>query len=286
MTYSILARDRASGALGIAVQSKFPGVATLICHGAPGVGVIATQAFSNPEHGRRGLALLRLGVPVRTALALLLEGDPNRAERQLAILSAAGEPAQHTGAQVLSWAGSASAAFGEDALAHGNSLRSAAVPQAMVDAFAAHRGEFAQRLIAALEAGEAAGGELRGVQSAGVRVYEAGGYGGAQETSVDISIYDHADPIGELSRCYRLHRLSYFPSDPKDLIPIEGAVRDLLRRILVGEGRHDAAQGPWRASESAALARLMGEENYDNRIREDGLVDTEVFDDMRARRGL
>lgn len=287
MTYSILAREPHTGALGIAVQSKFPGVATLICHGEAGVGVIATQAFSNPEHGQRGLGLLRLGVPAEVALNLLLNDDPQREERQIAILTATGEQAQFTGSAVASWDGHATAASGPHAIAHGNSLTTDTVPMAMIDGYAQSSGDFAECLIAALMAGEAAGGELRGVQSAGVQVFHAGsGYGGAQNKPVDISIYDHADPIGELARCYRLHRLSYFPSDPGNLVPIEGDTLAFLRALMDREGYHPQLDGPWRESEVRALARFMGTQNYDNRIRDDDLIDTEVLADIKARRGL
>ncbi|WP_224408075.1 DUF1028 domain-containing protein [Afifella sp. IM 167] len=287
MTYSILARDPATGALGIAVQSKFPGVSGLICHGRAGVGVIATQAFSNPDHGGRGLDLLALKVPPATVLELLLAGDDNEGERQIAILAADGSRAQHTGAEVLSWDGEAGMAASENALAHGNSLASRKVPEAMVEAFEAGKGDFAARLIAALEAGEEAGGELRGVQSAGLQVFEAGaGYGGRQEKSVDISIYDHEDPIGELARCYRLHRLSYFPSKKENLVPIDEATDAYLTAVLTGEGYlKGAPPAGWGAEKIKAMARFMGVENYDNRIRGDAMIDTEVLADIRTRKG-
>ncbi|MCW2306753.1 DUF1028 domain-containing protein [Rhodobium gokarnense] len=285
MTYSILAHDTDTGALGIAVQSKFPGVSTLICHGAAGVGVIATQAFSNPDHGTRGLELLRLGVSPATALQILLDGDENRGERQLAILAPEGS-ARFTGEEVRGWAGFAGALEGNSCLAHGNGLAGPHVLQAMVDGFAKTDGDFATRLIAALSSGEAAGGELRGVQSAGLQVFQAGaGYGGRQEKLVDISIYDHADPIGELSRCYGLHRLSYFPSADENLVPIDAETAAYLTRILVDEGYLEGTPRPdWDADKIAAFARFMGTENYDNRIRDDALIDLEVLADIRARR--
>ncbi|MDQ0326358.1 putative Ntn-hydrolase superfamily protein [Rhodopseudomonas julia] len=290
MTYSILAREPETGALGIAVQSKFPGVANLICHGRAGVGVIATQAFSNPDHGTRGLDLLALGVPPETVLDLLLAEDAAAGERQIAILSADGRAAQHTGEAVESWDGAASVAFGDNAIAHGNSLTSEDVPAAMVARFERGEGDFQERLIAALVAGEEAGGELRGVQSAGLQVFLAGaGYGGRQGKAVDISIYDHTDPISELSRCYRLHRLSYFGSDPDNLVQIDGKIAPYLIRLLMREGYLDPdssnSAGIWGPEKIAAMARFMGVENYDNRIRDDDLIDTEVLSDIRARKG-
>jgi len=286
MTYSILARDAATGALGIAVQSKFPGVSNLICHGRAGVGVIATQAFSNPDHGRRGLDLLALAVPPETVMELLLAGDENAGERQIGILAADGSRAQHTGGEVLSWDGEAGAAESASALAHGNSLASLKVPEAMVEAFEAGKSDFSENLIAALQAGQSAGGELRGVQSAGLQVFEAGaGYDGRQEKSVDISVYDHSDPIGELARCYRLHRLSYFPSKAENLVPIDAETDAFLTELLAREGylKGEAAAG-WNTEKIRAMARFMGVENYDNRIRDDALIDIEVLADIRVRK--
>lgn len=287
MTYSIVAHDPDTALLGIAVQSKFPGVAGLICHGRAGVGVVATQAFSNPDHGRRGLALLELGVPPEQVLDLLTAGDDRRAERQVAVMAADGARAAYLGDAVRGWTGASGARTGEHCLAHGNSLMGEAVLDAMVAAFEGARADFCHALIVALRAGEAAGGELRGVQSAGLQVFKAGaGYGGRQDRHVDISIYDHADPIGELARCYDLHRLSYFPSDPADLRPIDGDLAEELSRLLIHEGYLEGQpSAAWDENRIAAMARFMGAENYDNRIRDDNLIDLEVLADIRSRRG-
>ena len=229
---------------------------------------------------------MRLGVSPEATLQILLDDDGNRGERQLAILTPKGS-ARFTGEEVRGWAGFAGAQDGNACLAHGNGLAGPQVLQAMVDGFAKTEGDFATRLIAALSSGEAAGGELRGVQSAGLQVFQEGaGYGGKQAKLVDISIYDHADPIGELSRCYGLHRLSYFPSEEEDLVPIDAETAAYLTKILVDEGYLEGAQGPdWDADKITAFARFMGTENYDNRIRDDALIDREVLADIRARRG-
>lgn len=289
MTYSIVARDPATGDVGVAVQSKFPGVASLICHGAAGVGVVATQAFSNPEHGTRGLELLRLGVKPRQVIDILLQDDASAGERQVAIMNTEGLSAQHTGADVMSWQGAAGAATGRECLAHGNSLASLNVVDAMVRSCEKAQGEFAQRLIGSLQAGQDAGGELRGVQAAGVLVFRpGGGYGQSQGRHVDISVYDHPDPIGELARCYRLHRLSYFESDPASLKKITPDIAAALEGLLVRQGYLDSksAGGGWSQAHVKAMARFMGTENYDNRIRDDDLIDLEVLDDIRSRYDL
>ncbi|MCV0397475.1 MAG: DUF1028 domain-containing protein [Rhizobiaceae bacterium] len=284
MTYSILGRDPAEGEIGIAVQSKFPGVGSIVCHGRPGVGVIATQAFASPGLGSRGLDLLELGADAVQALGILLKDDDRRGERQIAILPMTGEGAAETGEAVRGWAGEALAAFGNDCIAHGNSLSNETVPRQMVAAFERAEGDLPDRLITALEAGEAAGGELRGVQSAALLVVkDAGGYQGSGGVHVDISVYDHPDPIAELARCMKLHRLSYFPSSPENLRPIDEALAAPLRELLRGLGYRPGEGGPWSDADIAAMERFMGTENFDNRIRDDALVDTEVLDEVKRR---
>lgn len=285
MTYSILGHDPDTGEVGIAVQSKFPGVGSIIAHGRAGVGVVATQAFANPDHGPDALDLMALGASPDQTLEILLSGDGNRDERQIALMAADGTVASHTGAAVLGWAGHAGAARGRFCVAHGNSLSGEAVPRAMADAFDASGGEIAARLIGALDAGQAAGGELRGQQSAAVLVVKkGGGYGGRSGRHVDINVYDHATPIDELRRCYALHRLSYFPSDPKNLVEIDDALRDELRAVLRRGGYLEGDRsGSWDETDIAAMARFMGTENYDNRIRDDALIDLEVLADIRAK---
>lgn len=291
MTYSILGFDPKTGGIGAAIQSKFPGVATLCLHGAPGAGLIVTQAFSNPDHGPRGLALLDLGVDPATVIAVLTRQDQAVDERQIAVMSTAGAVSAFTGAGLSDWVGSAGSAAGRGCLALGNSLRGRAVLQAMVARFedGADRNEaLAPRLIAALAAGEEVGGELRGVQAAGVLTLRpGGGYQGRGGREVDISVYDHPDPIGELSRCYALHRLSYLPNDEAAVIPITADLAQELSGILIAEGFMDGApRDAWGPDEITAMIRFMGHENYDSRIRDDARIDTEVLADIRARRGV
>lgn len=290
MTYSILGLDSDRDELGLAVQSKFPGVGSIIAHGRAGVGVIATQAFANPDHGEQGLDLLALGAAPADVIAILTRRDDNQAHRQIAVLDAEGRQADFTGAEVLDWDGWAGARRGAACLAHGNSLTGEAVVDAMVETFGSTEGDLATRLIAALGAGQAAGGELRGQQSAALLVVKpGGGYGGRSGRHVDISIYDHPQPIAELARCYGLHRLSYFPSEPDKLVPIDTDIARELKALLARQGYLKKAKGKptgtWDQAAIAALQRFMGVENYDNRIRADALIDLEVLADIRARYG-
>lgn len=287
MTFSILGLDPASGEMGIAVQSKFPGVGSIIAHARAGAGVVATQAFADPDHGMRGLELMALGASAAEALAILLRGDAARDRRQVALLDPAGTHAAHTGAAVLGWDGWSGAHEGRACIAHGNGLAGAAVVARMVAGFESGAGDVALRLIRALEEGQAAGGEIRGQQSAAVLVVkEGGGYGGSGGRHVDISVYDHPTPIAELRRCYDLHRLSYFPSDLDRVIDITPTLARELKGILIARGfLKGEPDGEWDAAAIAAMERLMGTDNYDNRIREDARIDTEVLEDIRRRHG-
>jgi uncharacterized Ntn-hydrolase superfamily protein len=285
MTYSIIARDTSAGEIGAAVQSKFPGAGSIALHGAAGIGCITTQAFANPQHGDEGLALLRRGLSAQTVLEQLLRNDPAADERQVAVLGPAGPAALHTGDAVRSWDGFAGGEVRPHAVASGNTLCAQAVVTAMLDGFEAATGELAERLISALAAGRDAGGEFRGQQSAAILVVKpGGGYGGWSGRHVDISVYDHPEPITELGRCYRLHRLSYFPSDPDQLLPVDAALARELKAIMCRAGFRELPETPdWGEAEIALLKRFMGAENYDNRLRDDAWIDAEVLADLRQR---
>ncbi|MBV8913856.1 MAG: DUF1028 domain-containing protein [Acetobacteraceae bacterium] len=196
MTFSLLARDTETGALGAAVASKFFAVGALCIHVEGGVGALATQALINPMYAPHGMARLRAGGDPQAIVEALTGPDPGRDQRQLHVMDAKGRIAQHTGPGCVTWAGHVR---GAEVSAAGNMLAGPAVVDAMLDGFAAG-GSFAERLIAALEAGEAAGGDKRGRQSAAVKVCVADPY-----PDLDIRADDHPDPLAELRR---LHRVS------------------------------------------------------------------------------
>ena len=237
MTYSILGWDAAIGDLGVAVQSKFPGVGGLVPYGKADVGVVATQGFGNPRHGTVGLTLLRCGATPQQAVDVLLRGDPKGGQRQFALLDRIGRTAVHTGAELRSWDGWAGSRVGRHCVALGNGLAGNAVVDQMVRAFEHSRATLAERLMAGLEAGQRAGGDIRGQQSAALLVLRRnGGYGSLDDRHVAISIYDHDQPIVELMRCYALHRLSYFPSEPSQLVPIGPELAVELKGIMAARG--------------------------------------------------
>lgn len=196
MTWSILARDPASGALGGAVATRFFAVGALCLHVEGGVAALATQALINPMYAVHGMPMLRAGDAPDAVAAALLAGDAGRDARQLHILDAGGRVAQHTGAACVGWCG---AVRGIDVSVAGNMLAGAAVLDRTLDAFAATAGPLTERLLAALEAGEAAGGDKRGRQSAALKVCTRDPY-----PDLDIRADDHSDPLAELRRLHRV----------------------------------------------------------------------------------
>ncbi len=157
----------------------------------------------------------------------------------------------------------------------------------MVDFIDSTSGDLAPRLLRALQLGQDAGGEIRGMQAAGILVFEAGsGFQSHGSKKIDISVYDHLDPIVELNRCYEIHKLSYFPSDPKNLRAISPDYVKELKSILRSEGflATDSDDLTWGDLGNTAIENFLGFENYDGRIRNDGLIDIEVLADIRAKR--
>jgi uncharacterized Ntn-hydrolase superfamily protein len=287
MTYSILGYDASNGDLGVAVQSKFPGVGGLVPYGEADVGVVATQAFGNPRHGSVGLRLLKCGATPKQALDVLLNDDSRRHKRQFALVDASGRTAAYTGNDLASWAGWSGSAAGHHCVALGNGLASNAVVHHMISTFEGSRASLAERLMWALQAGERAGGDIRGQQSAALLVVRRnGGYGSLDDRHVVISIYDHERPIEELLRCYQLHRLSYFPSDPSNLVPISPELARELKSLMAIQGYYRGEpDDSWDASTQRQLELFLGSENYDNRIDNGGLFDLEVLADLRLRYG-
>jgi uncharacterized Ntn-hydrolase superfamily protein len=287
MTYSILGHDPSTGDLGIAVQSKFPGVGNLVPYGEADVGVVATQAFANPRHGKLGLRLLKCGATPAQAADVLRNGDAQIDRRQFALVDRTGRTAAYTGSDVHAWDGWTGGAAGNGCVALGNGLAGNAVVEDMVSSFESHGGPLAERLMAALESGQQAGGDIRGQQSAALLVVRRdGGYGGLDDRHVVISIYDHRQPIAELYRCYALHRLSYFPSEPSNLVPIGPELAVELKKLMASRGAFSGKRDDqWDSNAQRQFNLFLGSENYDNRIDNGGLLDLEVLADLRQRYG-
>jgi uncharacterized Ntn-hydrolase superfamily protein len=201
MTYSIVARDAETGELGVAVQSRAFNTGAVVPWGMPGVGVVATQSYTEPAYGARGLELLRAGKSPEEALGELVAADDDPAYRQVAILDSQGRVAVHVGEECIPAAGFAA---GDGYSAQANMVSSERVWEAMAEAFEASSGRLAERLLDALDAAEAAGGDWRGRQAGGILVVAAEGE--PWEREVDLRVDDHADPLGELRRLVRLRR--------------------------------------------------------------------------------
>jgi uncharacterized Ntn-hydrolase superfamily protein len=201
MTYSIVARDAATGELGVAVQSHFFAAGAICPWVEPGVGAIATQSEALPSYGPLGLDAMRAGQGPSEALAVLVAEDDDRDQRQVAYVDASGDVAVHTGDLCIAEAGHV---IGDGFSAQANMMRDTGVPEAMAEAFTAASGELSERLLAALYAAEAAGGDIRGRQSACLLVAAADAK--PWERAYDVRVDDHAEPLDELSRLVALHR--------------------------------------------------------------------------------
>ena len=203
-TFSIVARDPETLELGVAVQSKFVAVGSVVPYARAGVGAIASQAWGNPRYGPIGLELLASGKSAEEVVNLMTSNDPHRNSRQLAIIGTDGNASVFTGSQCLKWAGGK---HGANYSVQGNILTGPKVIEAMRKAFEDTNGTLAERMIASLLAGQQAGGDKRGRQSAALLVVREGwGYGGLTDRFRDLRVDDHPTPIKELERIYYIHR--------------------------------------------------------------------------------
>ncbi|MGC4001143.1 MAG: DUF1028 domain-containing protein [Anaeromyxobacter sp.] len=286
-TFSIVARDPATGELGVAVASRFFAVGAVVPWARAGVGAVATQAFANTTYGPRGLELMEKGAAPKAALEQLLAADPDREKRQVGMVSASGDSVTYTGKGANSWAGGRS---GPDYAIQGNILTGEAVVTAMEKAFLASKGPLGERLYAALAAGDAAGGDSRGRQSAALIVVRAGaGYGGFTDRAIDVRVDDHLQPFQELRRLLDLALVNdawnqgwtafterrypaalHAQERAAALAPKNPEVLYDLAVIRLAAGKKDGAL--------EALGRALG---ANPKLRQQALVD----DDLKALRG-
>ena len=312
MTYSIVARDPETGDLGVAVQSKFLAVGAVVPWAKAGVGAIATQAFANVEYGPEGLRLLADGHAADEVLRRLVAADDGREHRQAGIVDAHGGSATHTGRDCFAWAGGRT---GENFAAQGNILADAPVVDGLVETFLAGGRPFPELLVACLEAGDSAGGDRRGRESASILVVrESGGFGGGNDRWIDLRVDQHDDPIGELGRVLAFQRLYYDRPDPADLVPLDEASAGELRSLLTAVGggpngrfgtvyrrmsgepaedddSHPAVGEPrpfpsnWDDAWQRALHEWMDVANLEARTAAPGWIDPRVVEILRSAQG-
>ncbi len=304
-TYSIVAYDSATGDLGVAVQSEFPNVGGIVPWARAGIGAVATQSLGNTAYGDEGLSLMAMGATAPEAMRIVMRTDGRPSQRQVGMVDAHGNAASWTGDSCFDWAGGRTVGAdgglivgGKGALIVGRSF--AAQANNMVGAHTgknmAHgdghaTGCRAEGRMAALVAGQAGGGDKRGMESAALLVVRAnGGYLGANDRYIDIRVYDDTNPIRELRRLYGLHQLYFFQSKPADLVTITPDIVKQLEPILLAEPVNqkekwlDAPQGTANAKFLQALENFMYWENYDVRVRSDGKIDRVALEDILARR--
>jgi uncharacterized Ntn-hydrolase superfamily protein len=265
-TYSIAACDLAAGHWGVAVQSKFLAVGSVVPWAEPGAGAIATQAYANPRYGPDGLALLRQGRSAHDVVDELTVADDGRSERQLGVVDARGRAATFTGEGCHDWAGGRT---GDGYAAQGNILVSAATVDALAKTFEASSGPLAERLLASLEAAQAAGGDRRGQQSASLLVVERdGGYAGLSDTLVDLRVDDHERPIQELQRLHEIHGLLFGKTPRERWLPLDDELRAEVDGLLTRLG-YDTL-GDW-----------AGVANLEERVGGDNAIDPVVLRELR-----
>jgi uncharacterized Ntn-hydrolase superfamily protein len=273
-TFSIVARDPGTGDLGIAVQSKFLAVGAVVPWARANVGALATQSHANVTYGPDGLALLERGMSAQEALDKLVADDPEPDARQAGIVDAQGRAATYTGPGCSDWAGGFA---GDGFCCQGNILAGPQVVDAMVEGYVTSSGSFANRLLTSLEAGQAAGGDSRGMQSASLYIVrEGGGYSGGNDRWIDLRVDDHQDPFTELRRLVMLHRV-YFNLDDADLEPLDDGMLAVVASHLHTLDRLPSNDAT-RDEILAALDAWAGRENLEERLRTDGQIDSVVLE--------
>jgi len=279
MTFSIVALDPANGDLGVAVASKFPCVGAVVPWARAGVGAVATQSWANTDFGPDGLRLMSGGLPADAALDAVLEPDADREERQVGFVDARGGAASFTGANCMDWAGGRT---GDGFAVQGNILASGDVVAALAQTYARTEGDLCDRLLAALLAADAAGGDRRGKQSAALLVVrEAGGYEGRNDRYIDLRVDDHPDAPSELARLFTVWDTTMLVRTDEPLEATPELVGELQRR-LAAVGAFDAAQtGALDDPTLAALEDWAGRYNLEGRLRDDGMLSGHLLAELR-----
>lgn len=269
MTFSIVAYDPENKEWGVAVQSKFIAVGAIVPFARANVGAIATQAWANTSYGPKGLKLLEVGLSAEDVINILTKMDPNSEHRQIGVVDSNGNAAAFTGSKCFEWAGHI---VGEHYTCQGNILASEDVVLSMSEAYNKTKGDLVERLLAALEAGQQAGGDRRGKQSAAILIVkEKGAYDGGTDRYIDVRVDDHPEPIKELRRVFELYNLSLLKrDDPDDIVKLEGDVAKTVQEVLKLDGIYNGEiDGIYDTEVKEALHKWLSIHNFEVKERED-----------------
>ena len=270
-TYSIAACDLDAGQWGVATQSKFLAVGSVVPWAEPKIGAIATQAYANPRYGSEGLNLLREGLSAEEVVERLTSADEGRDQRQLGIVDREGRSASFTGAECLEWAGGRT---GPCYAAQGNILVSAETVDAIAETFESSKGALVERLLDCHDAAQAAGGDRRGQQSAALLVVEEnGGYAQLSDTVVELRVEDHERPLEELRRIYRIHEALFGETPRDEWLTVDDALANELRERLAKLGYDGELED--------AFNRWAGNVNLEERIDGVAEIDPVVLQELR-----
>ena len=277
-TFSIVARDPTNGDMGIILQSKFPAVGAVVPWALAEVGAVASQAWANTSYGPRGIELMSGGKSASETLKVLLQDDDKADHRQVGIVDAKGRAVAHTGSECMDWAGHL---VGEGYACQGNILAGEAVVKNMAEVYENTDGDLIDKLFAVLRAGQAAGGDKRGMQSAAILVVrEGGGYEGGNDRYVDVRVDDHPSPVEELERIFHLYDMTLLSrEDPSRLLTISGDLIAKIQNALVTLGHLEAAvEDSFSSAAQSALQEWINTNNFENKYRDDGTIWQSVLD--------
>jgi uncharacterized Ntn-hydrolase superfamily protein len=274
MTFSIVGYCPNEKEWGIAVQSKFLAVGAVVPFAKAGVGAVATQSYANTTYGPKALELFAEGKTAEEAMQILTGDDTDHHLRQVGLIDAHGNAASFTGEGCYQWAGGI---VGHHFAAQGNILVDSRTVEAMAETFENTQGPLAERLLAALNAGQEAGGDSRGQQSAAILVVkENGGYAGFNDRYIDLRVDDHPDPINELIRLYHLQQMYFAPTKTENIASIQGQIQEDLTKQLWRLGYLNENTDLFEA-----LKTYIHTENFENREQQIGYIDVEILEYMK-----
>lgn len=282
-TFSIVAYDPAEFAWGIAVASKFPAVGSVVPWAQAGAGAVATQSHANTSFGPRGLALMAQGMTAQETLAQLLADDPQKELRQVGLVDRIGGAATFTGSSCHPWAGGYT---GSGYTVQGNILAGEQVIHAMAETFEYTSGSLMHRLYQALLAGDRAGGDRRGRQSAAIYIVKPqGGYGGFNDRWIDYRVDDHPDPVLRLGELLELHELYFGESPIEDRVQLSGESLMQLQKLIHRLGYYQGeVHGHYDVPTRQALEAFIGNENFEERFDpENGVIDRPVLEYLQRK---